>query len=608
MYRVRNKWFMGWLSLAAVVGCTGQIPGGLRQAGNGEDDSPLFDDDGLNGEDNPLNRPDAPDYRPPRFSCAEGSLTQALPLRRLTKLQVENTIVDSINRLAGQSAPDVLKVAKPLLEKWPEDRYTSVRDKGHDGFLRADHAASQQHADAHVALAIAVGKALTDTEAKRRTVVGDCATDANTSNDVACVDAFVRDKGSIILRGVMSEDDVTFYRKAMRGTVASAEALADVLGLLLASPRVFFHVEADDNNERLSPIELAGRLSYQLWDAPPDDELWVAATAGTLTQPDEYRSQVKRMLDSPRAREVTERFFNQWLTLHSTADLTRSLQFPNYERLVGADKPTQSATTGMVDDITGLVRRLYDSNEPMINFLTDRLVYTNDPYVLSVYGLNAGDKDDSPVDPPSEARVGLITRPAMLASGDYSTHPIIKGVRLRTHLLCEDLPPAPPDAMAQAAETVLPNTPISQRVETEIVTSPPGCAACHVAFNDLGFATENFDSLGRERDKELVIDKTGQVVAELEIDTAVNPNVDDLDDAMVDGAAGLQQSIVRSRKVESCFAAQFVRYSFGKAEEDAATDGCLLAALENRARNGASLKQLMMALVESDAFLARRVD
>ena|GEM_PF-6721453 len=77
----------------------------------------------------------------------------------------------------------------------------------------------------------------------------------------------------------------------------------------------------------------------------------------------------------------------------------------------------------------------------------------------------------TPQDPNSSARVGLITRPAFLASGDYQNHPILKGVRLRSALLCQDLPDPPADALSQAEAAVLPDGPTSQRLQAEVRTS-----------------------------------------------------------------------------------------------------------------------------------------
>jgi len=82
----------------------------------------------------------------------------------------------------------------------------------------------------------------------------------------------------------------------------------------------------------------------------------------------------------------------------------------------------------------------------------------------------------------------------------------------------------------------------------------------------------------------------------LSIDTSIVPLVDERDTARVDGAAGLMASIVRSRQVEACFSAQFVRFSFGKVDEDIDSQGCALSAIEKKARAGGTLKDLIHAL------------
>lgn len=170
------------------------------------------------------------------------------------------------------------------------------------------------------------------------------------------------------------------------------------------------------------------------------------------------------------------------------------------------------------------------------------------------------------------------------------------------------MPDPPSDSITIAEEAKLPPGPVTQRIVAEVQTSPPGCAGCHTLLNPLGFSTENFDSLGRERTLEKVFNEAGKLLGELPVDTRIAPQVDERDTAVVDGAAGVTASLVRSRRVEACFASQMVRFAFGKKEEDTRADGCLLARLEATARRGGTLRELLLALVESPEFKQRRVD
>lgn len=594
-----------------AVGCTGSI-GAQGESGDdrgrdgpgGKDQGPGDDPFGPPGDSEP---PVELDGREPIYACNQDAEPRQQPLRRLSRVQIENTVATLAAQMLGDEGAAVVQSVTSALDKLPPDRYSSIANKGRDGFLRADQDVTQLHADTHFDLAVALGRAFTASPARRAALFGDCATDDTTGNDVTCVEGFIRKWGPAILRGEVSDDDVTFYKQAMRGTTASPEALADVVVLLFASPRFLFLVESHSPVEPLPAPELAVRLSYQLWDRPPDDTLWAAVESGALMTPEGYRSEVERMLAAPEAEETLARFFEQWFTLHQTPDLTTNLGFKDYKTLVGDMQPTRAATTGMVDDVLHMVRALYRADRPLTDILTERGVYARDSFVAGLYGTDAWDgQSDPPL--PGEARVGLITRPAFLASGDYSSHPILKGVRIRVQLLCDQLGEPPPDANMVAEEAPAPDGPPTARAIAEAQTAPPGCAACHRMLNPLGFATENFDSLGRERARERIIDADGALMDEVVPDTQVVPLVDEFDDEPIDGPAGLLDSIIASHKFEACFAAQYFRYTFHKIEEDREADGCLLSRLENRARKGASVRALLQTLVESPEFTHRRVD
>ena len=60
---------------------------------------------------------------------------------------------------------------------------------------------------------MALGAALTTT-ARLGTVVGACATDASTTNDATCLDAFIKRFGARALRRPLATDEVDFYKTA----------------------------------------------------------------------------------------------------------------------------------------------------------------------------------------------------------------------------------------------------------------------------------------------------------------------------------------------------------------------------------------------------------
>ncbi|NNJ25185.1 DUF1592 domain-containing protein [Alienimonas chondri] len=155
--------------------------------------------------------------------------------------------------------------------------------------------------------------------------------------------------GTTVLRGPLSEEETKAF-----GTVADAvaeaggdetEALGYVLEAMLQSPRFLYRLETQRGDGGTRPVEgyeLAARLSYSLWGAPPDAELRAAAQQGELNGSPAGRTavaeQVARMLDDPRARERSARFAHEWLNLDRLDALSPAKElFPDWNPALAAD-------------------------------------------------------------------------------------------------------------------------------------------------------------------------------------------------------------------------------------------------------------------------------
>jgi hypothetical protein len=508
----------------------------------------------------------------------------------------------------GTEARAVLESVDAELSLFPADSFVSIENKGRDGYQRADQTLLQEHADAQYQLAVKLGSVMTATASRRTKLFGACATDTNTANDLDCVDAFISKRGSWFLRRPLTPDDVAFYRRALRGaSTVSPGAWADVVTLLFAAPEVFFVVEpmsADAATAELPSYALATRLSLQLLDEPADDALWQAAGSGQLSTTAGYQQAVDRLLSDPRSNETMRTFFASWYQLQNLPNLADALTQPKYQSVVGT-QALPSGSEGMVEDLLGSVDNLLKRNGAPRELLVDRAVYTRDSKTAALYGAPPWDGVSTPQAPPSSKRAGLLTRVAMLTFGDPSTHPILRGVRIRTNLLCDRLQ-SPPDVAEAVAATPLTGKE-SERERTIALTGQGGCAGCHsIAINPLGFAHEGFDPLGRERTVENVFDASGQLVAQHAIDTTVTPHVDFADTRPVADAVEVTERIAASGKFESCLVSQYFRFAFSRTR-DTPEDGCLLSRMENLARGGASMKSLVREFVSSMEFKRRVV-
>jgi hypothetical protein len=319
---------------------------------------------------------------------------------------------------------------------------------------------------------------------------------------------------------------------------------------------------------RLDAWELAARLSYQFWGTMPDYALRDAASSGKLLTDDGYLSEVDRLVSDPRATTTMRAFFEQWLwPLLELPPLDSRVADPVYRAFAGTNLPGPALRNHMIADVLDAAVWVTSHDGTLTDLFMNRLSFARDPDLASIYGVPIWNGTGDPPTLPA-SRVGLLTRAAFLSTGTVNSRPIMKGVFIRSTLLCDTLPPPPGDAA---------NTPLllmgnhTTREVIESITEVPGsaCAACHRSLiNPLGFASENFDGLGRERAQQVFYDATGAVAGNKAIDTTSTPFVTAGDPAVSHGMGELTPLILNSGKVSKCVAKRFFRFTFRRIESE----------------------------------------
>ncbi len=531
-----------------------------------------------------------------------------LPLRRLTRIELTNTIADLTTAMLADAAPTALGELAPTLSQYPADAPVGLpNDPARGaGFTRLDQSVIQEHVDALYAIGSAFAVALTGTPERMTRAVGSCASDADTSNDAVCLDAFVHKLGELVLRRPVTAEDATFYA-SVATLPLSPLGVQPVVALLLDAPDFAFHVENGDPSATgvvapLTAYELASRISYHFWETMPDAELRAAAKDGTLLQPGVLAKEVARLMADPRASAPLAAFYAQWLRVNRLPALDAQLGTPIFRTLAGADLGVIGpATTGnAITEVTDAAEWITRHGGTLGDLLTNRQSFAKTPDIAQLYGVPVWDGTSTPPTFTDPARAGLLTRIAFLASGYVDTNPILKGVGLREALLCDTLG-RPPAAAANASVTLSPTQ--TTREQTEALTSPPLCAGCHATLiNPLGFATENFDALGRARTRETLFDRFGNMIGTKPIDTVTIPQIRQGDTTASRGAGDLTRLMMSSGKVAACFATNYFRYVFGRLEtpEDAPVIASLVAQT-----TGGALAGAMKSVVTQPAFLTK---
>src|SRR6185436_12024317 len=116
------------------------------------------------------------------------------------------------------------------------------------------------------------------------------------------------------------------------------------------------------------------------------------------------------------------------------------------------------------------------------------------------------------VDLSGSARLGLLTQGALMSvkGNSYRTSPVRRGKFILNRLLCQGVPPPPPNVVPELPPPDPTKTVREQMAEHR---NNPSCAACHTAMDALGFAFEHFDGAGnyRKDDNGHPIDASGSV-------------------------------------------------------------------------------------------------
>jgi len=167
-----------------------------------------------------------------------------------------------------------------------------------------------------------------------------------------------------------------------------------------------------------------------------------------------------------------------------------------------------------------------------------------------------------------------------------------RGKFVRERLLCQILPP-PPNNAAFNAPDVRPDATTRERFAEH--SENPACAGCHIKMDPVGFGFEHYDGIGQYRDTDqgLPVDDSGELVDTRGID------------GPFEGVVELGQRLAQSEEARQCVATQWFRFAYGRVEGE--DDRCSMNELQQAfAASGFNVKELLVALTQTDAFRYRR--
>lgn len=288
-----------------------------------------------------------------------------------------------------------------------------------------------------------------------------------------------------------AEEDalVAVYRNASATGRSFEESIKDALLVALTSPQFLFLIESSamSGSEPLDNYELASKLSYFLWNSPPDAKTLQLASVGTLRK--QLDAETERMIADPKFSRFINEFAAQWLSLDKfqvlEPDRTR---FP---------KLTRETRTQLRQEPVEFLRYLIKENLPATNLVQSDFIVANET-VAGYYDL--GDKTESglrflPIRHGRTELGGVLTQAAIMAglSDGRESNPVKRGAWLARKIVAE--PPADPPPNVPALKEATKDLTLRQRLEQH--RDVTACSGCHAKIDPWGVALEEFNAGGR---------------------------------------------------------------------------------------------------------------
>jgi uncharacterized protein DUF1592/uncharacterized protein DUF1588/uncharacterized protein DUF1587/uncharacterized protein DUF1585/uncharacterized protein DUF1595 len=290
---------------------------------------------------------------------------------------------------------------------------------------------------------------------------------------------------------------------------------------ILADPEFIYRSELEPaqavagSTYQISDLELASRLSFFLWSSIPDAELIELASNNELHKPKVLEQQVQRMIADPKSQAFVENFTGQWLNVRGMAASEPVVElFPDF------DSTLRDAYRREIEMFFGSI---IQEDRSILDLLTADYTFVNERLakhygIPDVYGSQFRRVE---LGPELDVRRGLLGKGALqtVTSVAAGTSPVKRG-KWFLETFFGVSPPDPPPGVETNLDPGEGEAPKSMRERLEAHRINPTCSTCHMMFEPLGLAMENFDAVGKWRSEDLgsPIDATGTITNGTQLD------------------------------------------------------------------------------------------
>ncbi|MDX2245775.1 MAG: DUF1592 domain-containing protein [Bacteroidia bacterium] len=290
------------------------------------------------------------------------------------------------------------------------------------------------------------------------------------------------------------------------------KAIFETLKTILISPNFLYRSETNLTLKKPYPIsnfELATRLSFLLWSSIPDSQLLDVAYRENLHDPAVIQRETLRMMADPRFMRFAEAFSSQWLGVEQAMNepKTDTKKFPEFD---------EALRKAMYQEVVQYFYHVFNRSRNLLELIDSDYTYLNGPLARH-YGIEGVEGEEMrAVLLTDRNRGGVLGMGAVLTASSLPTRtsPVLRGKWVLEQMLGTPPPPPPPDVpeLEDAKKSV--KNELDLRELLSLHRAPSTCAGCHQKMDPIGLGLENFDAIGRWRQKygETPIDASGVLV------------------------------------------------------------------------------------------------
>jgi len=396
---------------------------------------------------------------------------------------------------------------------------------------------------------------------------------------------------------------VEFALHQIQTGVAFEDAMKSIAAATVASPKFLYLYDTSTKSEaaeRVDDYELASRLSFFLWGSVPDQELLSLAKKGELSRAEILKQQIDRMLKNRKLKRFCDSFPSQWLQLERIISSVPDRQhYPEFYFSKYRD------SMHMMLEPLLLFETVLIENQSITQLIDSDFTYRT-KLLEDAYGELKTDKNDKAKGgavgvlnfqrvPVTDRRTGgVITNAAVMTmtSGPERSKPITRGAWIAAVIFNDPPEPPPADVPALDEEPSVDEAMLTLRERLDLHRERSDCRGCHEKIDPLGFALENYNAIGKWRDKYengRDVDMAGRLFRKHEF-----TDVTGFKDAMLEEkdrfARGLAGHLL----------------SFALARELNASDEAALDHIASEtAADGYRMKTLMKQVIMSEPFLSK---